>query len=215
VIQPDLPITHSSPPFTLAKMAAAFREQVEEYIIGLQDRIVASLEQLDSSAPKFNRDAWTREEGGRGLSCAFAIPNPTRLEETNTILEKAGVNISIVYGSLPPAAVKQMKSEHASLPDSQGALPFDRPRKLPLLRGLRSERSFETHRLVVWRRMRLDPVLSIQGRRDTLPRDSQKCLRQTRPERALSSLQEVVRRVLLYPPSEGDERRRRDFLRRS
>lgn len=108
-------------------MTVPIRDQVAEYIIGLQDRIVAGLEKLDPSAPKFKRDSWTRAEGGRGLSCAFAIPNPTRLEETSTILEKAGVNISIVYGNLPPAAVKQMKSEHATLPsdsDFEGALPF-------------------------------------------------------------------------------------------
>ena len=108
-------------------MTTAFRAQVEEYITSLQGRIVAGLEQLDSSAPGFKRDKWTREEGGGGLSCVFAVANSTRLEETNTILEKAGVNTSIVHGSLPPAAVKQMKSEHASLPsdpDSEGALPF-------------------------------------------------------------------------------------------
>lgn len=108
-------------------MSAAFRDQVSEYITGLQDKIVAGLESLDPSAPKFERDSWTREEGGRGLSCVFSIPNPTRLEETSTILEKAGVNVSIVHGSLPPAAVKQMRVDHASLPsdpDAQGATPF-------------------------------------------------------------------------------------------
>ena len=108
-------------------MTTPFRDQVAEYMVNLQEKIVSRLEQLDSSAPKFKRDSWTRAEGGRGISCAFAIPNPTRLEETNTILEKAGVNISIVHGSLPPSAVKQMKSEHATLPfdpDFKDALPF-------------------------------------------------------------------------------------------
>jgi len=107
-------------------MPEVFRDQVAEYIVNLQDRIVISLEKLDSSAPKFERDSWIREEGGKGISCAFAIPNPTRLEDTNTILEKAGVNVSIVHGSLPPAAVKQMRVDHATLPSDPdgGTLPF-------------------------------------------------------------------------------------------
>ena len=108
-------------------MTVAFRDQVAEYVVNLQDKIVTALEQLDPSAPKFNRDSWTREEGGKGISCAFAVPNPKRLEDTNTVLEKAGVNVSIVHGSLPPAAVKQMRVDHATLPsdpDAQGALPF-------------------------------------------------------------------------------------------
>lgn len=105
-------------------MPEAFRDQVAEYVTSLQNRIVTGLEQLDATAPKFKRDSWTREEGGKGLSCVFAIPNPTRLEETNTIIEKAGVNVSIVHGSLPPAAVKQMRVDHASLPDAEGGLSF-------------------------------------------------------------------------------------------
>ena len=108
-------------------MATPFRDRVAEYVVDLQEEIVASLEKFDSSASKFKRDSWTRAEGGRGISCAFAVPNPTRLEDTNTVLEKAGVNVSIVHGNLPPAAVKQMKSEHATLPwdpDFDGSLPF-------------------------------------------------------------------------------------------
>ena len=107
-------------------MPVAFRDQVAEYIVNLQDRIVTGLEQVDSSALKFNRDSWTRAEGGKGISCVFAVP-PSRPEETDTVLEKAGVNVSIVYGSLPPAAVKQMRVEHATLPsdpDFEGGLPF-------------------------------------------------------------------------------------------
>ena len=43
-----------------------------------------------------------------------------------TILEKAGVNISIVNGTLPPAAIKQMRADHTSmpLPDRNEGLPF-------------------------------------------------------------------------------------------
>ncbi|TFY62626.1 hypothetical protein EVJ58_g3739 [Rhodofomes roseus] len=110
------------------------RQQVEEYISTLQEEIVAAFEALDPSAPKFKRDAWVRPQGGRGLSCVFAVPHPSspaaaqQPAHTNTVLEKAGVNISIVHGSLPPAAVKQMRADHGSLKDldvdEKGALPF-------------------------------------------------------------------------------------------
>jgi coproporphyrinogen III oxidase len=43
-----------------------------------------------------------------------------------SILEKAGVNISIVHGILPPPAIKQMRADHTSmpLPDCAEGLPF-------------------------------------------------------------------------------------------
>ncbi|KZT69545.1 Coproporphyrinogen oxidase [Daedalea quercina L-15889] len=110
------------------------RQQVEEYISTLQDEIVNAFEVLDPSAPKFRRDAWVRPQGGRGVSCVFAVPHPTspaagqQPSNATTVLEKAGVNISIVHGSLPPAAVRQMRADHGSLQgldaDAKGALPF-------------------------------------------------------------------------------------------
>ncbi|KAF8996057.1 Coproporphyrinogen III oxidase [Cyathus striatus] len=83
------------------------REQVAAYIRDLQDRIVRSFEALDPHSPPFKRDAWQRPEGGSGQSCG-------------------GVNISIVHGTLPPAAIKQMRGDHTSmpLPDSPTGLPF-------------------------------------------------------------------------------------------
>lgn len=46
-------------------------------------------------------DRWTRKEGGGGITCII---------QNGRVFEKAGVNISVVYGMLPPAAVQQMKS---------------------------------------------------------------------------------------------------------
>jgi len=40
-------------------------------------------------------------QGGGGITCVL---------QDGTVFEKAGVNISVVYGDLPPAAVQQMKS---------------------------------------------------------------------------------------------------------
>jgi coproporphyrinogen III oxidase len=67
---------------------------VKNYLTNLQDTIVAALEQLDGGT--FRRDAWTRKEGGGGVS---------RLIEDGVLFERGGVNFSHVMGaSLPPSA---------------------------------------------------------------------------------------------------------------
>jgi coproporphyrinogen III oxidase len=67
---------------------------VRAYLTGLQDRIVAALEALDGGT--FRGDAWTREEGGGGVS---------RLIEDGALFERGGVNFSHVMGAnLPPSA---------------------------------------------------------------------------------------------------------------
>jgi len=64
------------------------------YFTGLQEAIVAALEGLDGGT--FRRDAWTRPEGGGGVS---------RLIEDGALFERGGVNFSHVMGaSLPPSA---------------------------------------------------------------------------------------------------------------
>jgi coproporphyrinogen III oxidase len=64
------------------------------YFSGLQDRIISALEVLDGGT--FRRDAWTRPEGGGGVS---------RLIEDGALFERGGVNFSHVTGaSLPPSA---------------------------------------------------------------------------------------------------------------
>ncbi|KAF8630899.1 hypothetical protein AX17_005257 [Amanita inopinata Kibby_2008] len=106
------------------------RQQVDEYIRSLQDRIVTALEELDPNAPPFKRDSWVRAQGGSGQSCVFASPVEEGAggvqRERPTILEKAGVNISIVHGVLPPPAIRQMRADHTSmpLPDRPEGLPF-------------------------------------------------------------------------------------------
>jgi coproporphyrinogen III oxidase len=67
---------------------------VKDYFTALQDAIVAALEALDGGV--FRRDAWTRVEGGGGVS---------RLIEDGALFERGGVNFSYVMGaSLPPSA---------------------------------------------------------------------------------------------------------------
>ncbi|KAG5638762.1 hypothetical protein H0H81_010384 [Sphagnurus paluster] len=100
------------------------RAQFEEFVVSLQNEIVSAFEALDGAAPAFKRDSWVRPEGGMGQSCVFASPadDPTH----QSVLEKAGVNTSVVYGTLPPAAIKQMRADHTSmpLPDRPDGLPF-------------------------------------------------------------------------------------------
>ncbi|KIJ61092.1 hypothetical protein HYDPIDRAFT_116349 [Hydnomerulius pinastri MD-312] len=103
------------------------RQKMEKFIDDLQNNIVTKLEELDPNAPKFKRDSWLRAQGGRGLSCVFACP-PDAGQTTSaqqTVLEKAGVNVSVVHGMLPPAAIKEMRADHSSIPyDGQTSLPF-------------------------------------------------------------------------------------------
>jgi len=68
----------------------------------------------DTNSPKFRVDRWTREKGGGGISCVL---------QDGKVFEKAGVNISVVHGMLPPAAVKQMKGRGKDLPGNR-ELPF-------------------------------------------------------------------------------------------
>ncbi|KAG6835434.1 hypothetical protein H0H93_001497 [Arthromyces matolae] len=102
------------------------RAQVEEYIVSLQEQIVTAFETLDPKAGSFKRDSWVRSQGGNGRSCVFACPSDDPTAAHDSILEKAGVNISIVHGVLPPAAIKQMRADHTSmpLPDRPEGLPF-------------------------------------------------------------------------------------------
>ena len=67
---------------------------VYAYFAGLQERIVAALEQADGKP--FSRDAWDRAEGGGGI---------TRVLEEGNVFERGGVNLSRVHGTrLPPSA---------------------------------------------------------------------------------------------------------------
>ncbi|CAH1636668.1 unnamed protein product [Spodoptera littoralis] len=68
---------------------------------------------LMSPEAKFKVDRWMRKEGGGGISCVL---------QDGRVFEKAGVNISVVSGTLPPAAVQQMRSRGKNLQNSE--LPF-------------------------------------------------------------------------------------------
>jgi len=86
---------------------------MEKLCMEIQFKLCKELEKFEDK--KFTIDRWVRKEGGGGISCV--------LQDGKTF-EKAGVNISVVHGSLPPAAVKQMRSHGKQLPEQKEDLPF-------------------------------------------------------------------------------------------
>lgn len=124
---------HTATTMATPEESRPMRDRMSEYITDLQDRIVTALEEADPTAPKFRRDSWTRSQGGYGTSCVFSVPPPAPGEpetEPTTVLEKAGVNSSVVHGTLPPKAIQQMVADHQTIPfdpsgpDGAKGLPF-------------------------------------------------------------------------------------------
>jgi len=73
------------------------RNEIAEWLKGLQDRICASLETLEPSE-KFQQDQWERPGGGGGR---------TRIIQ-GQVIEKGGVNFSAVHGELSPVIARSL-----------------------------------------------------------------------------------------------------------
>ncbi|WWC73447.1 uncharacterized protein I206_107417 [Kwoniella pini CBS 10737] len=102
------------------------RIRMATWVKSLQDHIVKTMEEIESSVepnsfspfkenPKFLKDTWIRKEGGEGSSCVLS---------NGRVFEKAGINVSIVHGLLPPKAQKAMLPDHPSLPEPKETKPF-------------------------------------------------------------------------------------------
>lgn len=89
------------------------KTRMELFIMKVQADFVHALEGEENFGQKFKIDRWLRNEGGGGITCVL---------QDGDVFEKAGVNISVVSGKLPAAAVQQMKSRGKNLSD--GPLPF-------------------------------------------------------------------------------------------
>ncbi|KAK5997362.1 Oxygen-dependent coproporphyrinogen-III oxidase [Cladobotryum mycophilum] len=89
------------------------RLRMEKFIKEQQKLIVQELERIDGK--KFRKDEWTRPNGGGGITCV--------LQEGN-IFEKAGVGVSVVYGSLPKPAIAKMRVNHKNLDPNVESLDF-------------------------------------------------------------------------------------------
>ena len=89
------------------------RLRMEQFIKAKQEEIVRALEAVDGN--RFQIDKWERPNGGGGTSCVLQDGN---------VFEKAGVNISVVYGTLPPQAISKMRVNHKALDPDVESLEF-------------------------------------------------------------------------------------------
>ncbi|KAF2767328.1 hypothetical protein EJ03DRAFT_329352 [Teratosphaeria nubilosa] len=89
------------------------RLRMEAFIKENQQDIVRTLEALDGT--RFHVDKWDRPQGGGGTSCVLQDGN---------VFEKAGVNTSVVYGTLPRAGIEKMRVNHKALDPDVESLEF-------------------------------------------------------------------------------------------
>jgi coproporphyrinogen III oxidase len=84
-------------------MSVPDTQEVKCYLLDLQERICAALEQADGKA-RFVEDSWERAEGGGGRS---------RVISQGGVIEKGGVNFSHVYGKALPGSATAHRPELA------------------------------------------------------------------------------------------------------
>ncbi|XP_030640272.1 oxygen-dependent coproporphyrinogen-III oxidase, mitochondrial [Chanos chanos] len=106
-----------SPPVTdiqvLQQRKGEMSTRMEMLIMETQAEFCKALEEVDGG--KFRVDRWQRKEGGGGISCVM---------QDGKVFEKAGVNVSVVYGNLTEEAARQMRSRGKVLKGKDGKLPF-------------------------------------------------------------------------------------------
>ena len=77
-------------------------EQVEKYLLSLQNDICEEFGALDSKS-NFDKDVWQRNDGrGRGI---------TRVISDGSLFEKGGVNFSIISGEKMPKSATELRPE--------------------------------------------------------------------------------------------------------
>ncbi|XP_008290259.1 oxygen-dependent coproporphyrinogen-III oxidase, mitochondrial [Stegastes partitus] len=106
-----------SPPVTdisvLQGSKAEMRTRMELLIMETQAEFCRALQEVDGGT--FKVDRWDRKEGGGGISCVM---------QDGKVFEKAGVNVSVVFGNLTEEAARQMRSRGKVLKGKDGKLPF-------------------------------------------------------------------------------------------
>ncbi|XP_057340633.1 oxygen-dependent coproporphyrinogen-III oxidase [Microplitis mediator] len=103
------PIT---PEKTLKKNEGDMKSKMEMLILKIQADFCRSLEAFEDEE-RFKVDRWLRKEGGGGITCVM---------QDGKVFEKAGVNVSVVSGELPPGAIQQMRARGKQM--DEGSLPF-------------------------------------------------------------------------------------------
>ncbi|KAF3426612.1 hypothetical protein E2986_10480 [Frieseomelitta varia] len=89
------------------------KTKMELLVMKTQAEFCKALESLEDPDYSFKVDRWIRKEGGGGITCVL---------QDGVVFEKAGVNVSVVTGTLPPAAVQQMRARGKQL--QEGSMPF-------------------------------------------------------------------------------------------
>ncbi|KAK3345379.1 Coproporphyrinogen III oxidase [Neurospora tetraspora] len=84
--------------------ASPMRLRMEKFVKEQQKEIVRALEEADGTP--FRVDEWQRKEGGGGITCVL---------QDGKVFEKAGVGVSVVYGTLPKPAIIKMRANHKNL----------------------------------------------------------------------------------------------------
>ncbi len=169
---------------------------VRDYLLGLQQRIVTTLERLDGQ--EFLVDAWQREPGGR-----LEGDGLVRLIENGAVFERGGVNFSHVRGRVLPPSATAHRPELAGAPfEAMGVSLVLHPHNpfVPTVHmNVRMFAALPADRepvVVVRRRHGPHAVLRLRARRAALPPDLPRRAGAAW-RRALPALQAVVRRVFL------------------
>uniref|UniRef100_UPI003AAA4FF9 oxygen-dependent coproporphyrinogen-III oxidase, mitochondrial n=1 Tax=Centroberyx gerrardi TaxID=166262 RepID=UPI003AAA4FF9 len=106
-----------SPPVTdvevLQQRKGEMCTRMEMLIMETQAEFCKALQKVDGGT--FKVDRWERKEGGGGISCVM---------QDGKVFEKAGVNVSVVFGNLTEEAARQMRSRGKVLKGKDGKLPF-------------------------------------------------------------------------------------------
>jgi coproporphyrinogen III oxidase len=90
------------------------RARFEKMIRKAQDDVCVAVEAVDGHG--FREDVWSRPGGGGGIS---------RVLQDGNVWEKAGVNVSVVYGNMPPEAYRAAKPVNSPDNGSRlGSIPF-------------------------------------------------------------------------------------------
>jgi coproporphyrinogen III oxidase len=95
----------------LPSSTGEIERDMEALVRQLQAEICGAVEALERAGgggargAVFREDVWTRPEGGGGWS---------RVLQGGAVFEKAGVNVSTVHGTLPPAAAAMMRARPGS-----------------------------------------------------------------------------------------------------
>lgn len=97
----------------LSQNPSDMKTKMELLIMRIQAEVCHALEAEEDKNTRFQVDRWERPEGGGGITCVI---------QDGQTFEKAGVNVSVVQGHLPPAAVQQMRARGKIL--QEGPLPF-------------------------------------------------------------------------------------------